>query len=207
MNKGEKYDQMIKNPQGDELGFFENYFENMKVVQERIRDLNPNVIFDIGCGTGNLTGPLSNELKVVGIDKSDEMLFQAKIKYPRLETINEDIETWISSVNISNDNLIISSFVLHAIKDKDDLKKWFLKAIKSGNAVIIVDYFFKDDNAILDCLGKLKKENKNELAKIVESKYYIKTDEIRAWCVKHNVKLEIKMLTNWIGMIEMTRLY
>ncbi len=202
MNKGEKYDQMIKNSQDDALCFFENYYDNMKYIQEHIITLNPKQVFDIGCGTGNLTGPLSDKISIIGIDKSDEMLIQANAKYPNMTFINEDIDKWISDAGLSSGNLIISSFVLHALQNKDYLFKWFSEVIKNNNTVIIVDYFFKNETERLDFIKRLKSDGKSELCEIIENKYYLKIDEIEAWCNSQNIAFKLTMLTHWIGMIE-----
>jgi len=202
MNKGEKYDQMINNPQDDALGFFENYYENMTFIQEYISSLNPKQVFDIGCGTGNLTGPLSDKISVIGVDKSEEMLVQAKAKYPNMTFINEDIDKWISEVNLSSGNLIISSFVLHALQNKDFVLFWFSEVIKNNNTVIIVDYVFKNETERLDVIKRLKSDGKNDLSELIESKYYIKIDEMEAWCLVQNVAFKLTMLTHWIAMIE-----
>lgn len=202
MNKGEKYDEMIKNPQDDALGLFENYYENMKFIQEHIISLNPKQVFDIGCGTGNLTGPLSNNINVIGVDKSDEMLVQANAKYPNMTFINEDLDKWISEANLSSGNLIISSFVLHALQNKDVVLNWFSEVLKNNNTVIIVDYFFKNETERLDFIKRLKSDGKTDLSDLIESKYYVKIDEIDAWCNAQNVAFKLTMLTHWIGMIE-----
>lgn len=205
MNKGEKYDQMIKNPQDDALGLFENYYENMKFIQEHIISLNPKQVFDIGCGTGNLTGPLSNKISVIGVDKSDEMLVQANAKYPNMTFINEDLDKWISEANLSSGNLIISSFVLHALQNKDDVLNWFSEVLKNNNTLIIVDYFFKHETERVDFIKRLKSDGKTDLSDLIESKYYIKIDEIEAWCKAQNFAFKLTMLTHWIGMIEIQK--
>jgi putative AdoMet-dependent methyltransferase len=202
MNKGEKYDQMIKNPKNDALGFFEDYYENMKFIQEHIVTIDPKQVYDIGCGTGNLTGPLSDKIGVIGIDKSNEMLLQANAKYPNMTFINEDIDHWISEADLSSDNLIISSFVLHALQEKEYLFKWFSEVIKNNNTVIIVDYLFKNETERLDFIKSLKNDGKSELCALIESKYYIMIDEIEAWCNTQNLKFKLTMLTHWIGMFE-----
>lgn len=206
MKKGEKYDQMIENVQSDALGFFENYYENMAFVQEHIIQLKPKSIYDIGCGTGNLTGPLSNNINVIGIDQSDEMLEQAKTKFPMMETVNEDIQKWTSKANISEGSLIISSFVLHAIEHKEPLMSWFANVINSKSTVIIMDYFFNNESDRLHFIEKLKNDHKEDLATLIESKHYLKIDEIEAWRVKNRFQIKLTMLTHWIGLVELTRM-
>ncbi|TXC92994.1 methyltransferase domain-containing protein [Metabacillus litoralis] len=43
-------------------------------------------ILDLGCGTGDLAKSLSDKrVKVIGVDKSENMIKQAKLKYPKIE--------------------------------------------------------------------------------------------------------------------------
>jgi len=56
--------------------------------------IQPRSAYDLGCGTGNSTILLQQrwpQAKVIGIDSSSDMLKEAKLTYPDLEFIKEDI--------------------------------------------------------------------------------------------------------------------
>lgn len=202
MKKGEKYDSMTQNPENDALGFFENYNSNMKYVQGRIRELNPKRVFDIGCGTGNLTGNLSSEFKVIGIDKSFEMTVQLNNKFPLIKTINMDLEDWILSQKFSKEDLVVSSFVFHALPNKSIVFDGLLKALNVCSRLIIVDYVFESDNAESHFIQNLRNDKKNELANLVECKHYLKIDAVNDWCTVNNLNIKVNKLTHWICVLE-----
>ena len=61
---------------------------------DRIRLGNPTLIYDLGCGTGDLTKLLADrwpDARVVGVDNSAEMLAKASAKPGRVEWIEADI--------------------------------------------------------------------------------------------------------------------
>ena len=63
----------------------------------RIPDIDPGVVFDLGCGPGNLTREIATrwpEARVVGVDSSVEMISKAESDVPGIEFEVGDIETW-----------------------------------------------------------------------------------------------------------------
>lgn len=200
MNRGELYDEMIENASNDELGLFEKYYEIMQSVQNRIRAVNPIKVYDLGCGTGNLSGPLSDEMNVLGVDMSLEMLIQANMKYPNLYTSCYDMETFLSQIAIQPKDLLTCGFVLHGVANKQAIWSGFEKAIKSGGTVLLLDYFFKTESAQTDRIEALQNNGKTELADLIASKHYLALDELTAWSEQHNFKLEFRWMTHWVGM-------
>lgn len=205
MHKGEKYDYMVRNPENDPLGFFENYEDNLIIVREIIEKANPKHVYDIGCGTGNLTGPLSDSILVTGIDQSGEMLEQTLSKYPKMEVICDELSHWTQESVLSEGDLIVSSFVIHAIEDKKPLLDWFSKVISSGCSIVIMDYVFKDDITKSAYIDQLVDEGKQDLADIIDSKHYMTVDAFRTWADDQRFIHTFKMLTHWIGVFEVKK--
>src|SRR5207248_9982094 len=57
----------------------------------------PRLVYDLGCGTGNVTRIIAERwpaAKIVGIDGSDEMLAQARADLPRIEWPQAGLATW-----------------------------------------------------------------------------------------------------------------
>lgn len=67
-NKGIKFDKMVKDKINDELGLFEKYDEILSEIRNRIIKHKAERVIDIGCGTGNLCGELSDKIEVIGVD-------------------------------------------------------------------------------------------------------------------------------------------
>ena len=206
MNKGQKYDQMTQKPKDDPLGLFENYHENMVYLQEYIRTQNSKEIYDMGCGTGNLTGPLACEFKVIGIDQSDEMLNQAALKYPQMVLIHGSLEDWMENIDTKTDALFISSFVLHGIKVKDSLMAFFSDVLDKNNTVVIVDYFFLNKRQEILLIQELETSDQYDLANFIKSKHYLMMDTLEEWCEMRDYDFKVKMFNHWIGMVEIKNL-
>lgn len=79
----------------------------------RIPDIDPGVVFDLGCGPGNLTREIAvrwPEARVVGVDSSLEMISRAKTDFPEIEFEIGDIETWTPEHEV---DVIFSNATLH----------------------------------------------------------------------------------------------
>jgi len=64
--------------------------------------VNPEKILDIGCGPGNSTEVLYNKYPgayILGVDKSEEMIKTARIKYPGLNFKICDVSKDLSQID------------------------------------------------------------------------------------------------------------
>ena len=89
----------------------------------RIPDGSYKSIFDLGCGTGDLTAVLADqwpEARVIGVDNSDEMLAAAAAHADpgRLDFVKDDIATWKSAQPA---DLIVSNAAFHWVPDHEAL--------------------------------------------------------------------------------------
>lgn len=79
----------------------------------RIPDIDPGVVFDLGCGPGNLTSEISKRwpsARIVGVDSSRDMIDRASTDHPDIEFEQADIETWTPEHEV---DLIFSNATLH----------------------------------------------------------------------------------------------
>jgi trans-aconitate 2-methyltransferase len=79
----------------------------------RIDVLNPKVVYDLGCGAGNVTRLLLERwpnATITGIDDSAEMLAKAAKELPRLKWTNQSLANWKTDVPA---DLIYSNAALH----------------------------------------------------------------------------------------------
>lgn len=95
---------------------------------------NNEKILDLGCGTGDLTHKISSMgSKVLGVDYSDHMIDQAKMKYPQIQFQVKDI------LNLNYDKLfdaIFSNAVLHWIKQPSQALGEIYKSLRIGGRFI-----------------------------------------------------------------------
>jgi len=93
---------------------------------------------DLGCGTGSYSHVLHDILgiKVSGIDISEEMLSQAKIKIPDADWIKGDIQTIDLKTNAFD--VILLSYVIQHLTDPLRVYQKAFNALKSGGKLFIV---------------------------------------------------------------------
>jgi trans-aconitate 2-methyltransferase len=85
--------------------------------------LNPPIVVDLGCGTGELTSTLLErwpEVRIIGIDNSEEMIArgQSRAVPGRLQFEVADIGRWLAPVAV---DLMISNACFHWINDHRSL--------------------------------------------------------------------------------------
>jgi trans-aconitate 2-methyltransferase len=99
--------------------------------------ISPYVIYDLGCGTGNVTALLSqhwSEAIVTGIDSSAEMLSKARGDHPSIEWQLADIERFSPT---SKGNLIFSNAALHWLDDHETLFPYLLSQLRPGGVLAV----------------------------------------------------------------------
>lgn len=203
MNNGERYDRMLNDVKEDKLGLFEHYDMTMRIVQASIHASNPKRIVDIGCGTGNLSGPLSKEFKVVGVDVSAEMLSHAQLKYPEMNVLEMNLEQPLDGLHHQIGDLIVSSFVFHGIKNKRSALEWIADGLARGGEFILADYVFESRNEWLNRIEQLRKNGMHEEAELISSKHYLFHDELREWADAYNLVMVISPISDLLWLIRM----
>lgn len=93
----------------------------------------PQVILDLGCGTGVLTKELSKHGDVIGLDSSADMIEKARASYPELRFACGDAcrLEWKEYFDV-----IFSNAVFHWIKDQESLLEGVYNALKPGGMLI-----------------------------------------------------------------------
>jgi trans-aconitate methyltransferase len=85
-------------------------------------------ILDLGCGTGHLTEQIASRgAKVVGVDKSQEMIQQARTKYPSLQFEVMDAREIAFAEPF---DAVFSNATLHWIKDPEKAVASIAKALR-----------------------------------------------------------------------------
>lgn len=102
-----------------------------------VDDLAPapgEVILDLGCGTGHLTEEIARRAAVVvGIDRSEEMIAQARSRYPALEFAVADARTYQPDRQY---DAVFSNAVLHWIQPPEQVICMVAQALKPGGRFV-----------------------------------------------------------------------
>lgn len=91
-------------------------------------------ILDIGCGTGDLADKLFQyEVDVTGIDKSENMINQACIKYPHIRFMAKDV---LEMEYNNSFDAIFSNATLHWIKEPQQALSRIYTSLKPGGRFV-----------------------------------------------------------------------
>jgi trans-aconitate 2-methyltransferase len=92
-------------------------------------------IYDLGCGTGHLTGVLADTFsnsRITGIDSSPEMLAEARREFPTLDWQQADIGSWHPP---APPELIYTNAALQWVPDHETLLPALLKTLRPGGVL------------------------------------------------------------------------
>lgn len=98
---------------------------------------SPGVVFDLGCGTGNVTRILAErwpEAEVSGVDSSPEMLSRARDGGGAIGWIEADLARWTSPMKA---DLVFSNAALHWLDDQRELFPRLLAMLKPGGVLAV----------------------------------------------------------------------
>lgn len=103
----------------------------------RIPDISPKAIYDLGCGTGELTNVLAERWKdarVKGVDSSPEMVEKARESFPHLSWEVADINGWMAD---TPPGLIYSNATLHWLDDHETLFRRLCSYLTPGGVLAV----------------------------------------------------------------------
>jgi trans-aconitate 2-methyltransferase len=105
--------------------------------QEALEWLNPRKgerILDIGCGTGQLTARIAEAgAEVVGLDRSAEMLAEARRNFPHIRFEHHDAASFTFSEQF---DAVFSNAVLHWVRDADAVAACVAHVLKAGGRFV-----------------------------------------------------------------------
>lgn len=87
----------------------------------RIATADPHCIYDLGCGTGEITKLLAERwpgARVIGVDKSTDMLGEVRDQSSNIEWVEADISSWTTTESA---DLIFSNAALHWLPHHEEL--------------------------------------------------------------------------------------
>jgi len=103
----------------------------------RIDVAAPSLVYDLGCGAGNVTRLLRArwpEARIVGIDSSTEMLDRARSVVPGVEWVLQDLAAWSPG---DAADVIYSNAALHWLDAHETLFPRLLGAVRPGGTLAV----------------------------------------------------------------------
>jgi trans-aconitate 2-methyltransferase len=98
---------------------------------------DPRIVFDLGCGPGNITRLLAERwpaAQVVGVDSSAAMLAKARQEAPAVTFIEADINSWTAP---QPPQLLFSNATLHWIDGHAELLPRLLRQLSPGGVLAV----------------------------------------------------------------------
>lgn len=204
-NKAAKFDNLVRDVSRDELGLFENYDEILDEIRKRIIDHGAEAILDIGCGTGNLCGELTDRVDVTGIDQSLEMLLRAKNKYNDMKL---KLGNFLDRPFYKNKfDIVVTSYAFHAL-DNEEKKKalnHMLEYLKDDGRIIIVDFMFSNESERIKCRTNFYNQNREDLWNVINNRHYTNVDELEAYVNSLGCKIKYEHVINYTWIVEIEK--
>ncbi|MCZ6875925.1 MAG: methyltransferase domain-containing protein [bacterium] len=104
---------------------------------QRVPLTSPKVVYDLGCGLGNVTRMIADQwpaADVYGLDHSQQMLEQAAVKSSRVHWLQADVRHWAPS---ESPDLMFSNATLQWIDGHDDLFPRLMSFLNSGGCLAV----------------------------------------------------------------------
>lgn len=204
-NKAIKFDKMVRDRSNDELGLFEKYDEILSEIRSRIIKHKSLKVLDIGCGTGNLCGELSDKIDIVGIDTNPEMISHAKKKYKNMEL---KLGSFLDETFIKNYfDVVVTTYAFHGLNncEKRESIKNMLEYLKYDGKVIIADFMFTNEMEKEKCLSSLYTKGRQDLLDVINKKYYTNLEELEEFVRSLNCKIHSEHIVNFAWIIEIEK--
>jgi trans-aconitate methyltransferase len=110
-------------------------WEQAKEVIKLLAPKPGEKVLDLGCGTGHLTAEIAARgAKVVGIDRSPEMIAEAQRRYPGTEFRVRDARRLSFDAQF---DAVFSNAALHWIREPEQVIQGVVKALKPGGRFVV----------------------------------------------------------------------
>lgn len=205
-NKAIRFDKLVKDKENDELGLFEKYDEILSEIRNRITKNGALSVVDIGCGTANLCGELSDKMDVIGIDQSLEMILYAKEKYNKMKF---KLGNFLDKPFRKNDvDIVVTTYAFHSLKDdeKKEAIKYMLEYLKDDGKIIIADFMFENDIEREKCKNNLYGKGRQDLWSAIDNKYYTNLEELEKYISLLDCKINSQHIVNFTWIVEIEKI-
>jgi trans-aconitate 2-methyltransferase len=119
------------------LSFADHRLRPALELLARVPLASPALVYDLGCGTGNVTRLIAERwplAQVCGLDSSKDMLAKAAAEPARVRWIEADIRNWQPDAPA---DLIYSNATLHWVEDHRALFPRLLAALRPGGCLAV----------------------------------------------------------------------
>lgn len=177
MTNGTVRSNFYKSKEGYDLyaKYYEKDYEYLNSFEKDsvfifLGDLKRKKVLDIGCGTGRLIGFMNDRgAEITACDISEEMLNIVRKKFPKIETVNAEIEEL--PFKDGDFDVAVAAFVIVHLKDLDEAFEEVYRVLKDGGYFILTNINQRK-------APKLKLGGREEI--VIESHYHRPEDVVKA---------------------------
>ncbi|WP_106495879.1 MerR family transcriptional regulator [Lentibacillus sp. Marseille-P4043] len=195
------YDQNIK-MHGYRFNVHQDYENALAKATETIQLERGDSCLDIGIGTGNLGSRfLKEDVHVIGVDQSEEMLKRCGEKHPDIELRKGH---FLALPLLDNQvEGAISSYALHHIRDEEKLLALaeMNRVVKANGQVCIVDLMFLNDQHRERVLNAFHEAGNSEAVDAINDEFYADRSALVDWFEMHNYHVETYSFNNILSMV------
>ena len=181
---------------------FAGYRKLMNVIYGTVLDRKPARVLDIGIGTGFLASKLYEQGNyITGIDFSDEMLNESKLKMPNAKFIRHDFRNGLpNELRDTKFDFIISTYAFHHLADSE----------KVGFLVSLLNNLNDDGRIIVGDVSFNTREESEECRKLSgdawdKDEYYFVFDELED-SLKEKCEVKYHQFSHCSGILEISLL-
>ncbi len=165
------------------------YQETVEKLDEIFSENDVKTVLDVGCGTGRIPKLLNDKgYKVIGIDKSKNMIEYARKKYPKLEFHVGDVKEFSLE---KYDAVIAMDSVLSYVQE--DFEKALENMDQHATKILVFDIAFTENlipNNFNDNFGEFKEVSMKRKGDKLISDIEIKSQDVHEIHKHHIVKEE-----------------
>lgn len=133
--------------QSGRAGQMSNYYSHSrKRLVEKLKNINPESLLEVGCGLGYSTKNIQESLpdcNITGVDISKTAIMKAGELFPSLEFINSDIRDKDFTLDTKYDVVVLSQLLWYILESLPETLTNCLSILKPNGRVIISQAFLK----------------------------------------------------------------
>ncbi len=185
----------------DPLKLFQDYDTVLNTIVEKLqREVSKNSqLLDIGVGTGNLAARLIEAgYSVKGVDQSRAMLQTCKRKHPNMKVYLGDF------LNLPFEqgsfDCVVSSYTFHHLNEAEKVAALVevMRVLKSGGAVYLADFMYRNEVAKDMAYAGYSKEQKAEAS----DEYFGLVSHIEDWAKAHQRNITYEQLNELVWIVK-----
>jgi putative AdoMet-dependent methyltransferase len=200
------YDATIEDKTGEYAEVFERYEQILTSVVKNI-PVDTKTVLEFGVGTGNLSVKLLQAgFQVIGVEPSEQMRRQVEMKrIPMALRNGHFLDVPLEESEMVD--AIVSTYAFHhlTLAEKSEALRIMRSVLKPKGVIIFADTCYADMAGKNFILQKVKKEQKWNLLRDLETEYYEFIEDMRNLFLQHGFQVRFEQLNPFVWLMAAKR--